>query len=82
MPLDIGECVSSTTSPISRSSDSISVSLKDIRVSNLNNVILGLLNINSLRNKFQFLAEIIHGKIDILILTETKHLKEGLAWKE
>ena len=47
-------------------------SLKDIRISNLKNVIIGQLNINSLRNKFQFLGELVHGNIDILILTETK----------
>ena len=46
--------------------------LGKIRVENVNNVIIGQLNINSLRNKFCFLKEIIHGKIDILVLTETK----------
>ena len=46
--------------------------LKDIRVANLNNVIIGQLNINSLRNKFSSLIELVHGNIDILILTETK----------
>ena len=46
--------------------------LKNIRISNLNNVIIGQLNINSLRNKFQFLVDLVHGNIDILVLTETK----------
>ena len=46
--------------------------LKDIRIANLNNVIIGQLNINSLRNKFSSLIELVHGNIDILILTETK----------
>ena len=50
----------------------IFISLKSIRIKNLNNVIVGQLNINSLRNKFQALTGIIHGNIDILIITETK----------
>ena len=33
---------------------------------------MGLLNINSIRNKLHALATIIHGHIDILIITETK----------
>ena len=46
--------------------------LKNIRIDNINNVIIAQLNINSLRNKFQFLIELIHGNLDILVLTETK----------
>ena len=46
--------------------------LKNIRINNMKNVIIGQLNINSLRNKFQSLVEIIHGNLDILVITETK----------
>ena len=46
--------------------------LKNIRTNNLKNVIIGQLNINSMRNKFHALSEIIRGNIDILVLTETK----------
>ena len=46
--------------------------LKDLRIQNLKNVIIGQLNINSLRNKFDELAELMRGKLDILVLTETK----------
>ena len=46
--------------------------LKNIRINNLKNVIIGQLNINSLRNKFSSLIELIHGNIDILVITETK----------
>ena len=46
--------------------------LKDLRIQNLKNVIIGHLNINSLRNKFNGLAELMRGKLDILVLTETK----------
>ena len=47
-------------------------SLRSVRIKNLKNVIIGQLNVNSLRNKFHALANIIHGNIDILIITETK----------
>ena len=39
---------------------------------NLKNIIIGQLNINSLRNKFYDLAELMKGKLDILVITETK----------
>ena len=45
--------------------------LKNLRVQNLRNVIIGQLNINSLRNKFDGLAELMKGKLDIVVLTET-----------
>ena len=59
------------SSLLSLDEDALST-LKNIRISNLNNVIIGQLNINSLRNKFQFLVDLVHGNIDILVLTETK----------
>ena len=46
--------------------------MKRIRVSNVNRLIIGQLNINSLRNKFEYLKAVILGNIDILILSETK----------
>ena len=35
-------------------------------------MIIGQLNINSLRNKFHALVEIMHGNLDVLVITETK----------
>ena len=46
--------------------------LKDIRVSNISRLIFGHLNINSLRNKFNFLCEQIKGYIEIFMLSESK----------
>ena len=46
--------------------------LNNIRISNANKLIIGQLNINSLRNKFDALKTIISGKIDILVITESK----------
>ena len=46
--------------------------LKKIRIQNLNRVVIAHLNINSIRNKFTFLAECIKDNIDILVISETK----------
>ena len=46
--------------------------LNTLRISNVNRLIVGHLNINSLRNKIQDLQEIIKCNIDILVITETK----------
>ena len=46
--------------------------LKGIRVANINRLVIGQLNINSLRNKFEALKAIIKGNLDILIITESK----------
>ena len=46
--------------------------LKDIKLSNVIRLIIGQLNINSLRNKFETLKYLIKGNLDILIITESK----------
>ena len=46
--------------------------LKSIRISNINRLTIGQLNINSLRNKIEALKLIMIGNIDILIITESK----------
>ena len=46
--------------------------LKDIRITNLNRIVISHININSIRNKFELLAEAIMGNVDILMVTETK----------
>ena len=46
--------------------------LKDIRKSNVNKSLFGQLNINSLRNKFDMLSELIKGFVDVFIISETK----------
>ena len=43
-----------------------------ILISNMNKLIFGHLNINSLRNKFDLLSEEVKGSIDILMVSETK----------
>ena len=46
--------------------------LNSIRVSNVDRLIIGQLNINSLKNKLEGLKLIVKGNIDILIITESK----------
>ena len=43
-----------------------------LRRKNLNRVILAQFNINTTRNKFDLLAEGIKGKVDVLMISETK----------
>ena len=47
-------------------------SIKDYRVKNSNRVILANLNINSIRNKFSSLKELVSNNIDVLVIEETK----------
>ena len=46
--------------------------LKDIRVNNIDRLIIGQLNINSLRNKFEQLSTMINRNNDIFMIFETK----------
>ena len=46
--------------------------IKNLRLSNVNRVVIGNLNINSLPNKFNQLKELFLKHVDILVLTETK----------
>ena len=46
--------------------------LKELRLDNPKNLTFSCLNINSTRSKFGSLQEIVMGKVDILIVAETK----------
>ena len=48
------------------------IDLNSLRIKNLNKIIIGHLNINSIRNKFDFLTHQVKGNIDILMISETK----------
>ena len=48
------------------------IDLNSLRIKNLNKIIVGHLNINSIRNKFDFLTHQVKGNIDILMISETK----------
>ena len=63
---DQSEKISINTTPNSLSK------IKEIQIRNANKVIIGNLNINPIRNKFEQLKETIQKYIDILVVTETK----------
>ena len=46
--------------------------LKGIKIKNINRLMIGCLNINSLASKFDLLKEIISNNLDILMVLETK----------
>ena len=54
------------------SKDDSKTKLKDIRIANLNRIVISHININSIRNKFELLAEAVMGNVDIFMVTETK----------
>lgn len=54
-------------------SDPVSVELKRIRAKNAKNIIIAHVNINSVKNKFEYLKDILsEGLVDVLCVTETK----------
>ena len=53
------------------SDDALSI-LKEIRIKNINRIIIGTLNINSLHPKFEQLKLIIGNCLDVLVIQETK----------
>ena len=53
-------------------SQDFSQELKNLRIENPANPIFAYLNINSIRNKFNDLQELIKGNIDVVMIAETK----------
>ena len=47
-------------------------SIRQLKLSNPHKIILGHLNINSLRNKFELIADVIQGTFDIFLLSKSK----------
>ena len=52
--------------------DKFKEKLKKLRTENLNRVIIIQININSIKTKIEVLSETVLGKIDILLVSETK----------
>ena len=52
--------------------DDIILGLTNLCGKYFNKIIMEHLNINSLRNKFELLSSLIGGKIEILMISETK----------
>ena len=55
--------------------DDFKTKLKDIRITNLNRIVISHININSIRNKFELLAEAVMGNVNVLMVAETKNDK-------
>ena len=66
--IDYNNNVVSNGKVIEKDSDFLPV----LRVKNMNRLIIRNLNINSISNKFDQLKLFVQGKVDILIVTETK----------
>ena len=49
--------------------------LKDIRQKNLGKIVIGRLNINSIREKFDSLIEITTGNMDIIMISEKNQMR-------
>ena len=65
----VNECLSDN---LEKAESSTNSSLQTIRKDNLKKLIFAHVNINSIRNKFDSLADIIKDNIDILMISETK----------
>ena len=59
-------------SPESSESSNNQSIIDHARLNNVNGLIIGHLNTNYLRNKFEMLREIVHDKLNILLVSETK----------
>ena len=46
--------------------------MSSIRLKNINRLLIGNLNINSISGKFDQLKILVQGKLDVLVITETK----------
>ena len=50
----------------------VTESSRSLRLENPNPIMIGQLNISSIRNKFEMLTSLITNEIDVLLLSETK----------
>ena len=62
----------STDGESATETNDVSIALRNLRLKNRHGLIIAYLNINSIRNKIDFLRPMISETIDILIIAETK----------
>ena len=71
--MNINECESKLVQPDLLSDNVVSERFsKEIRMKNLNRIVVTHLNINSLRNKFDILIDQITGNVDVMVISERK----------
>ena len=63
---------SSAATPLAADTADAKSKLKLLRIRNIGRVIIGYLNINSVRNKFDALKEVASQSLDVLMIAETK----------
>ena len=68
--------ISSSTQKSDNNPKDVIIQLNDIRIKNINKLIIGNLNINSYAGKFDQFRTIIKNNLDIVVITETK-LNDG-----
>ena len=66
------ESMSAKYIDVTDSRDSANTILKNLRLANVNRLVCAQLNINSIRNKFESLREIVSTNVDILLICEMK----------
>ena len=69
---DINIINTSSTGEIYENESSPFITLKNLRLKNLEKIIIGHLNINSIRHKINLLQPMTEDNIDILVISETK----------
>ena len=62
----------STLDKVATEEEDVKSSLGSLKLSNVNRLILGRININSIRNKFELLFSLVLNNIDVLLISETK----------
>ena len=67
-----GLLVQLTYQPKAKTTEGVFEILKSFRISNVNRLTIGQLNINSVRNKLDALKSIVSGNLDILVISESK----------
>ena len=62
----------STLDKTVKEGEGVKSSLCNLTLRNLNRLIFGQININSIRNKFELLFSLVLNNIDVLLISETK----------
>ena len=62
----------STLDETVKEEETVKSSLCNLKLRNLNRLIFGQININSIRNKFELLFSLVSNNIDVLLISETK----------
>ena len=61
-----------TLDKIATEEEDVKSSLSSLKLRNVNCLIFGQININSIRNKFELLFSLVSNNIDVLLISETK----------